>query len=114
MGDCHCTSCQLDDVLSGQKVIIALLTTQGDKIMALNDDLQAVLVQVGKGTGEVLSKIADLESQLVVLQGLVTENADAKAQLDAAQQTVSDLKTAAQHLDDVVPDEEPPAEPPSV
>lgn len=104
MTECHCTSCQLDEVLSSQKVIIALLKKQGDKIVALKDDLQAVLVQVGKGTGEVLGKIADLESQLGALQVSVAENADAKAQLDEASQTVADLKVAAQALDDVVAD----------
>ena len=105
MTECHCTSCQLDEVLSNQKVIIALLTTQGDKIVALSDDLNAVLAEVRKGTGEVVAKLADLESQLAALQAAVAENADAKAQLDAAQQTVVELQAAAQALDDVVPDE---------
>jgi len=75
--------------------------------MALDDDLKAVLAQVGKGTGEVLGKLADLETQLAELQVVVGENADAKVQLDAAQQTVADLKVAAQALDDIVPDPEP-------
>jgi hypothetical protein len=73
-------------------------------IMALDDDLKAVLAQVGKGTTEVLGKLSDLEAQLANLQVVVGENADAKTQLDAAQQTVSDLKVAAQALDDIVPD----------
>lgn len=72
--------------------------------MALVDDLKAVLAQVGKGTGEVVSKIADLEAMLASLQVMVTENAEAKAQLDAAQSTVADLKVASQALDDVVAD----------
>lgn len=80
--------------------------------MALNEDLQGVLAQVGKGTGEVLGKIAELEEQIGALQEMVSENADAKAQLDAAAVTVADLKVAAKALDDIVPDaEEPPVEP---
>jgi hypothetical protein len=83
-------------------------TKQGKAIMALEDDLKAVLSQVGKGTGEVLAKIDQLEGQIAALQGTVDANSDAKAQLDAAAGTLSDLKVAAQALDDVVPDPEPP------
>src|SRR4029077_20546839 len=104
MTGCHCTSCQLDNVLQNQDIIIALLTSQGRSIMALVDDLKAVLAQVGKGTGEVVSKLADLEAMLSSLQVMVAENSDAKVQLDEAQVVVADLKVAAQALDDVVAD----------
>lgn len=80
--------------------------------MALDDDLKAVLAQVGKGTGEVLEKLGQLDQQISDLTEMVGENADAKAQLEAAAVTVGELKVAAQKLDDIVPDvEEPPVEP---
>lgn len=104
MTECDCEQCKLNRIIN-------LLQEQGTKIMELDDDLKAVLAQVGKGTGEVLAKIADLETSVGNLQELVSENAAAKAELDAAQGTLADLKVAAQALDDIVPDPEP--EPPT-
>lgn len=63
--------------------------------MALQDEVNALTAQVKKGTSEILNKIAELEA--------ANPNVD-----------LTDLKAAAQALDDVVPDapaEEPPAQP---
>lgn len=68
---------------------------------AAQDAVDAVSVQLGKAKAEIVSKIADLETQ--VANG---ETPDLTA-----------LKAAAQSLDDVVPDpvvEEPPVENPPV
>lgn len=65
-----------------------------DKMGQVADALAGVKDQLAKARGEILGKIADLETQL----------ADA-GKLDAADQAaIQDLKDAAQGLDDVVPD----------
>ncbi len=67
--------------------IINLLHNQGATLMSLSTDLQAVSDQLNKALAEIGAKLADLSVDPAVLDG---------------------LKAAAQALDDVVPDPEPP------
>lgn len=72
----------------------------------LSDALVAVVAQLGKARGEIVGKIEDLTAALEAAQ---VEDPDVT-------QAVSDLKAAAQGLDDLVPDapvEEPPVETPA-
>jgi methyl-accepting chemotaxis protein len=105
MSECRCTSCQLDRIIN-------LLTEQGMKIMALEQDLQAVLVQLNKGLGEILGKLTSLGETIVTLQASVDANSEASQQLASAADEVESLKQVAQALDDVVPDAEPEPESP--
>jgi hypothetical protein len=62
--------------------------------MATQDDVNAVVDQLGKASAEIQGRIADLETQVA--------NGEAP--------DLTALKAAAQRLDDVVPDPEPPVE----
>lgn len=74
--------------------VVAVLVTRQEKHMAdVKDELVAITNQLRKGTSEVVSKISDLEAK--VADGTVTV------------EDLADLKSAAQALDDVVPDEVP-------
>lgn len=67
-------------------------STIGKAIMSTQSAVDAVVAQLGKAKDEVLTKIADVQAQL-----------DA-AQVPAETVDLSALVTAAQALDDIVPD----------
>jgi ABC-type transporter Mla subunit MlaD len=68
-----------------------------NKLMAtLEEQLDAIIAQISKASGEITDRIDELEAEL----GQITPSAQQK--LDA-------LKAAAQTLDDIVPDAPPPA-----
>lgn len=79
--------------------------------MALKEDLDAVVAQLGKAKTEILGKLDSLAQTIVSLQAQVAADSQAATELADAAQTVADLKVSAQSLDDVVPDEVPPPSP---
>lgn len=68
----------------------------------LSDKLTAVTAQLSKARNEVVGKIDELTAALEAAQ---VDDPDVA-------QALSDLQTAAQQMDDVVADPEPPAEEP--
>ena len=90
-------------VLAGLVYIVYLLDNIGNQIKqsrrklmgAVQDAVDAIVVQLGKAKDEILAKVADLEAQIAA-----GETPD-----------LAPLLAAAQALDDVVPDVEPPVEP---
>src|SRR5881409_2543694 len=97
---CHCDSCQHDRIIDSQRNIEGL-------IMALQDDLQAVVTQLSKGLGEIVGKLDSLAQTIADLQAQVDANSAAAQQLSDAADEIASLKQVAQALDDVVPDAEP-------
>jgi hypothetical protein len=69
------------------------LITLGRSLMSTQDNINAVVTQLGKAKDEIVAKIADVQAQL-----------DA-ANVPAEVVDLSALNAAAQALDDVVPDE---------
>ena len=92
-------------ILLIQGFTLFAVSSLGRHLMATQEQIDALTVQIRRGTGEVLSKLADVQAQL--------EDANVADQVD-----ISELVAAAQALDDIVPDapevvEELPSEVPA-
>lgn len=70
-----------------------IVCTIGRLRMSTQEAVDAVVEQLGKATAEIVSKIEDVQAQLVA------------AQVPADVVNLDALKAAAQALDDIVPDE---------
>lgn len=84
--------------LASVAFVIYQLSTEGKAIMSLQDSVNAVVAQLNKARQEIT----------VVKDGLTAKLADVQSQLDAAgvseKVDLSELQSAAQALDDIVPD----------
>jgi uncharacterized protein YPO0396 len=89
------TSWFIAAILTIQGFTLFTTSAIGRHLMTAQEDINAVVAQLGKAKDEIVAKIADVQAQL-----------DA-ANVPAEQVDLTALNAAAQALDDIVPDPAP-------